>query len=252
MKSKIIFLIVLIIIATVFQVSANSSPCVLVNDVCAKAGGTVEVTVSLDSEVDFSNVGIEIGYDSNAFTLVKVTAEDFGATCIEAQTYSKNPYNITWNSSDSTRAHDILAVFTFEVSKDAKNMVYPITVEYYKGRNGNYIDGEDVNYDAAEKPLNLSYQNGSITVKSEKDRMFVTDISFENGVSFSVDVTSSERGGYVLAVLYDSKGAVASKKICTANEVSAFSFTEKGSLIKIMWWDFENMIPISKYEEIKL
>lgn len=252
MNGKIIFLVVLIIMATAFGASANASPCVCVNDVFAKAGETVEVAVSLSEDVSFSNLGIEIGYDSEVFTLEGVTECDFGALYTKAPSYDKNPYNMSWDSAESTIASGTLAILEFKISNDAQEGTYPVTVSYYKGREGEWEDGVDINYDGNSNSLNLSYQNGSITVKSEKDRVFVTNVSYENGVSFNVDVTTSEIGGHVLAVLYDSRGAVVSKKICPASEVSAFSFTESGSLIKIMWWDLENMIPVSKHEKIEL
>lgn len=129
-------------------------------------GGTTEVTVSLSGCKGFSNLGIQIGYDSNALTLISAeNNSSVGATYTAAQQITASPYNMSWNSATSNNTFNgALATLTFKAKDNAAEGKYPITVSYYTGRDGDYIDGESVNYDIDHKPLNLSYTDGAITV----------------------------------------------------------------------------------------
>ena len=84
------------------------------------------------------------------------------------------------------------------------------------------------------------------------EEISISDISLENEISFSVNISSYEIGGKILAVLYDEKGAIVSKKIYPATEPCEVSFEETGKLIKVMWWDLDNMIPVSISKKIEL
>ena len=55
-------------------------------------------------------------------------------------------------------------MLTFAVDEAAAVGNYPITVSYYKGRNGNYTDGRDVNFNQNDVALGLRYVAGSVEV----------------------------------------------------------------------------------------
>ena len=59
-----------------------------------------------------------------------------------------------------------LVTLTFEIPEGLEAGDYFVDVDFYKGRNGDYIDGTSVNYDENENPLNLVYENGCITVRN--------------------------------------------------------------------------------------
>ncbi|MBQ2663021.1 MAG: hypothetical protein IJG16_02625 [Clostridia bacterium] len=133
----------------------------------ASAGNTVDITVDLSNNEGFANLGIQISYDSDALTLISASNNsDVGATYTSAQNLSANPFNIGWDSTSNVTYNGNLATLTFRINDSAEDGTYPITVSYYKGISGNYIDGEDVNYDADFNSLNLNYVNGIITVSS--------------------------------------------------------------------------------------
>ncbi|MBQ1947139.1 MAG: leucine-rich repeat protein [Clostridia bacterium] len=128
---------------------------------------TVTVDVSIANNPGFISLNLEIDYDPTYLTLTGITANSgVGATFTKAQSYTKVPYNFSWSSTNNVYYNGSLATLTFTVSADAPDGVYPITVSYYKGVNGNYTDGKDVNFDTNYEPLNLSYVSGNIAVTS--------------------------------------------------------------------------------------
>ena len=140
---------------------------VSVGNVTAKPGDTVKIPVKLEQEILFSDISIEIGYDSSALELAGVEENNgIGASFTKAQNLSTNPYNMNWASASNITYGGSLAMLIFNVKTD-KAGIYPITVDYYKGRNGNYTDGKNVNYDEQFNALNLIYTPGSVTVETE-------------------------------------------------------------------------------------
>lgn len=150
-------------------IEADSYTCVrLTNDV-AYAGDIVELELELDGCDGFVNLGFELAYDSSVMKLLSV--KDYsgvGATCTTAQNTETNPYNIGWDSTANVYFNGSLARFEFLILKNAPAGEHRIKVDYYKGRNGDYKDGVDVNYDENDNPLNLSYVDGYVMVRPNK------------------------------------------------------------------------------------
>ena len=145
-------------------VSPEDAPVVKVSTEKCLVGNTVDVVVSLSNNKGFANLGLEIEYD-RALTLVSVTPNStVGATFTMAQTLDVYPYNIGWNSILDTEYNGDLVTLTFEVPEDTQPGEYFVDVNFYRGRDGNYIDGISVNYDEDEMPLGLRYENGSVNV----------------------------------------------------------------------------------------
>ncbi len=136
------------------------------SSVTVSPGGTAEVKIDLSGCTGFSNLGIQVGYDADALTLTKVTNNPgVDATYTPAQSTAANPYNMSWNSAISNNTFNgTLATLTFQAKDSAAEGEYPITVSYYKGRDGSYTDGVSVNYDVDHNPLGLSYTNGKVKI----------------------------------------------------------------------------------------
>lgn len=129
------------------------------------AGETVDVALELSNNRGFANLGLEAKYDSSVLTLLKVSDnKDTGATFTAAQSTFSNPFNVGWDSISNVTYNGNLATFTFKISEEAPPGKYPVTLSYYKGRDGNYVDGISVNYDENDNPLNLCYKDGFVTV----------------------------------------------------------------------------------------
>ena len=135
---------------------------VTVGSATGAKGDFVSIPVVLSANTGFANLGIEIGYDKEALVLTSVVpSPEVGATYSPAQTLSANPYNMMWYSNTNTNFSGTLATLTFEIITD-KTGEYPVTVDYYKGRNGNFIDGINVNYNENFDGIDLMYTSGSV------------------------------------------------------------------------------------------
>lgn len=127
-------------------------------------GETIEIPITISGNTGFSNLAIEIDYDSDALTLTAVNAgSGISAAMTAAPSFSQKPYNIQWDSAGNVTFNGTLATLVFKVSNTASGSS-DITVDYYKGRDGNNVPGEDVNYDESYNALDISYISGAVTV----------------------------------------------------------------------------------------
>lgn len=170
-KKIIAILLCLCIVSGLFSGVAATNPTVSLSNHHAEAGEIVEMTLALDGCNGFVNLGLEIGYDSRYLKLIEVLDNgDVGAVCTTAQDISKNPYNISWDSTENKYFNGNLATVRFMVCDDAPDGDYIVTVDYYKGRDGKYKDGFAVNYDENDNPLGLTYQAGCIVVENNDEQ----------------------------------------------------------------------------------
>ena len=131
------------------------------------SGDTVTLTVDLVGNAGFASLGLEIGYDDSVMTLTNVANEStVGGIFTTAQSITANPYNIGWDNFSNITYNGTLVTLTFEIKDNAPDGVYPVTVDFYKGVNGTYKDGYDVNYDENFQPFNLIYEDGFVEVAS--------------------------------------------------------------------------------------
>ena len=133
-----------------------------------KAGQTVEVTVTLENNPGFSDLSLEIGYDADVIELTKVTPNSaVGCIFTTSQQLTQLPYRLNWvNGTEDNTFTGTLVTLTFQIKDSAELGSYPVTVSYYKGKYGNNIDGEDVNYNQNGSRVPIIYVNGSVTVYS--------------------------------------------------------------------------------------
>ena len=255
MQKKVIsFLCLAVMLMNLCAVSAfaETAPTVAVGKAEASKGDTIEIPIILSGNSGFADMGIEIGYNSDIMTLIKVVPNsDVGCTFTPAQTYSVNPYNMGWSNTVNITYNGTLATLTFKIADNAASGTYPITVDYYKGRNGNYADGDDVNYNENLEPLGLTYANGSITVKSSGGSSSGSMVV--SGISFSVKLSGDTGVGNVYAAIYDTNGKLKNLKQYPAADIVKIEFDAgiTGAYVKIMWWD-DNMKPMCEAQTIPL
>lgn len=227
-------------------------PSITIGNATGKKGDTVEIPVILENNTGFSSLGIEIGYDEKVLSLTNVVANsNTGATFTKAQDFTVKPYNMSWDSASNTTFNGTLATLTFEIISNNAG-TYPITVDYYKGRNGNYIDGNNVNYDENFEPLGLEYVSGDVRVIKVSGGGSGGSMSV-SGISFSVSLDGDTSTGTVWAAIYDSNGKLnAIKQYPAADTVNVvFDVGVTGAYVKIMWWN-DNMQPMCEAQTIPL
>jgi len=145
--------------------SIDGDNVVSVATVKGNAGDTVCVDVLLNNNTGITSMGIEVDYDDSVMTLTDVQTTDyFGATVTPAIDLSVKPYHIMFDSTDNFTYNGVLATLTFEIATDAPTGEYPITVDYYKGPENNYVDGEDINFDENFAPVPMIYAPGALKI----------------------------------------------------------------------------------------
>lgn len=211
----------------------------------AKPGNTIQISISLSEKINLTDLGLEVGYDASVLTLTGIEDKTAGdAAFITAQNYTANPYNFGWTDVQNNAFEGEIAVLIFSVSRTASPGEYPVTVSYYKGRNGSYVDGIDVNYDENKAPVKLSYSDGS--VKITKNGISISDVC----ISFTISLDGAESGGTIAAALYDECGRLLAVNDYPAADSVNISFNKMGAYVKILWWDMEALIPLADGEKI--
>ena len=214
-------------------------------------GETVDIPLILGGNTGFANLGIEIEYDAEVLSLTNVTASTgIGAILTRAQSVETNPYNMVWDSTSDVQYEGTLAILTFRVLDNAAVGTYPITVSYYKGREGTYTDGEDVNYNENFEPLNISYISGSIQAfdSAAFDKSIrISDLDTKDGTTLKASLLSDTaiEGVVITAVYSENDTLLAVKSDDAESEINirldGINGAEK---IKVFWWNnTADMIP---------
>lgn len=257
MKKKIIIFTILTILTfnllCVTSIAANEMAVTVGSD-SANAGETVEIPIVLSGNTGFSNLAIEIGYNSDVMTLTNAASPVSGASFTTAPDFTANPYNMQWDSASDVTYNGTLAVLTFQIKANAANGTYPVTVNFYKGRDGNNVDGDDVNYKANYDPLVLTYKNGSIIVGKQREPGIEIVNADTQNLSFSIRLSADKYIGDIWTGLYDDSGRVVSVKKYSAAENVNISFEKgiSGAYVKIMWWESSSLRPLCNAQVIHL
>ena len=142
----------------------GDEPTIYVADVNTSKAKTVTVDVMLKNNPGFLNMGIEIGYDTNIMTLTGVEANsDVGGVYMSSQELSSYPYNMSWSNADEIIFNGKLATLTFKIADDVPDGTYPITVDFYKGPQGEFTDGVDVNVNSSGA-IGFVYESGNTII----------------------------------------------------------------------------------------
>jgi len=188
------------------KVIAEGTPKITISNASAITGNEIEVTVDLSNNTGFANLGVEVGYNPEIMTLTNVVSNPaVGGVFTPGPRYTMNPFNLTWNSAGNITYNGNLATLTFIVDKNALEGIYPITVDYYKGVNGNYIDGESINYDENFNAVEFEYVSGEVMVVAPK--ITVTGTRTLPGKEIEVTVDLAENTGFSnlsIELCYDS------------------------------------------------
>ena len=172
-----------VLITSAFSVTAFAADKgkITVSSANAKAGDTVDITVSMTENPGIATADFEVKFDTAALTLAKVKDEGFiseNDAQNAGQAHSDqlvSPYHFSW-CNDLAKANITkigkMVTMSFKVSEKAKDGTYNITV-----------DAKNVEiYDKDIKDVGFEFVNGAITVGSTKS-FIVGDVNGDGKVS---------------------------------------------------------------------
>lgn len=229
---SIIILAVMLITVSCISAAADVRPTVTVGAADAKSGETVDIPVTFSDCAGFASLGIEIGYDSEKFTLEEVTPTLTGYNYTTAQTLEVNPYILKWVNRENVVYSGKLVTLTFRVKSDVPAGSYPVTVEYYKGRNNDWQDGVDVNFDENYNTLNLKYTDGAINVLGSNT------VTVTAGGKSAVFESNQALTGVIIIRQYDDVNRLVDVRMFPVATTPADGFTveKTGTTVEAMWW----------------
>ena len=231
----------MLFISSLPAVQAASDPNVSVQTVSATAGDEVSVTVTLSGNTGFSDLSIELDYDPAILTLVQVEQEALTSDCLQSQSQhlTDRPYSLIWLSGTTLcPSNGTLATLTFRISADAPDGSYPISVSFYKGRQGDNEDGVSVNYQRAgsenQTPLGLTYTSGSVRVKAMPD----TEVTVFLGTRGQATLSARHpMTGQIYIASYTNEGRMLGVSIRDAAETVFAEPASGAAYVRLMWLD---------------
>ena len=234
-------LTVLLLFSLPISAAAAAKPNVSIQCVSAESGETVSVAVILSRNTGFADLSLEIEYDAAALQLVKVEQNTaVGGNFTTSEHPFQQPYVLNWVATSNNTFNGTLAVLRFQISTDAAGE-YPITISYYKGMNGDYIDGDDVNYNQDFEPLHLTYSAGKITVEEPETQITVT-------LGGKTEVLSAKHAltGQICVAGYRENGQLCSVKFYPAAEKITASVDPGAIRAKVFWLDSSRPVCAAK------
>lgn len=234
-------LTVLLLFSLPISAAAAAKPNVSIQCVSAESGETVSVAVILSRNTGFADLSLEIEYDAAALQLVKVEQNTaVGGNFTTSEHLFQQPYVLNWVATSNNTFNGTLAVLYFQISVEAVGE-YPITISYYKGMNGDYIDGDDVNYNQNFEPLHLTYSAGKITVEEPKTQITVT-------LGGKTEVLSAKHAltGQICVAGYRENGQLCSVKFYPAAEKITASVDPGAIRAKVFWLDSSRPVCAAK------
>lgn len=168
-KRKIISLLLavcLLAMCSPAALAAGTHGRFVVSDAAAKAGETVDVTVSIENNPGIIALALRIDYDSDKLKLVNVKDEKLmGGTATFSQYYTADPYYLSWNdalATEDTVKNGGLVTLTFRVLDDCPDCKSEIGLTF---RSGDVFNKElaDQPFVAVNGILNIGTPNSGST-----------------------------------------------------------------------------------------
>jgi len=155
----------------------------------AKVGETIELNINMENNTGILAMLFVLNYDPAYLKLTDVKNGEIVDGAVFGNDYSQVPYKMLWNSAADENFTDngVLATLVFEVLEGASGTT-DITLTY-KEKNV---------YDVDLNPIDISIDNGTITIVSEEntdgDSENTSDNDVNNEISSSTDKPNVNTG----------------------------------------------------------
>ena len=195
---RICFAIILIFITVNFGVFAIGEPTITVSEAEAKAGETVDVTISLSDNPGIISMLLKVEYDQEAMSLKGVKDAGILGSEMHSDNFSNNPYYLFWSNGtveEDIKSNGVAVTLAFEISENAKSGKYPIKVDYDKD--------DDAIFNFNLENVDFAVVNGGISVQSSGDDAQNSDIDISGGEGSSQpeiqrEITVILDGSYII------------------------------------------------------
>lgn len=145
--------------AVCFTAFADSegTPSIVVSSAEAKAGDTVDVTITMSNNPGLVSVNLYVNYDADVLKLKEVKDGGLLSGVTHSDNYTTSPYGLCWvndTAPENFTVNGVLATLTFEVSADAVSGTSTIS-----------LDQDILNYDMDNVVFDLV--NGNVQVEGK-------------------------------------------------------------------------------------
>lgn len=118
--------------AVCFSASAEGAPTITASSTAAKAGDTVDVTITMSNNPGLVSVNLYVNYDSDILTLKEVKDGGLLTGVTHSDNYTTSPYGLCWvndTAPENFTVNGVLATLTFEVSENAKTGTSTVSLD---------------------------------------------------------------------------------------------------------------------------
>ena len=185
---------------------AAGNPTIKVSNATAQAGGTAELTISLENNPGIIGMTLNVEYNSSALTLVEVTdAKVFGGT-VHNPDKTRCPYILCWVNDTATTDYTIngtIVTLTFQIKEGTAAGTYPVMVSY--------DNDEIINFDL--QTVDFQVVGGGVTVtagaaENKDSGTMGSNVAWSyNRTAETLDITGDiPEGQAVFVASYDENG----------------------------------------------
>lgn len=136
---------------------AGTKACFIASNAVGKPGDTVEVALVLQNNPGIVALALQVGYDAEKLELIEVRDNGLMPNAMFANSFSKNPYYVSWNDAlgqNNFTGDGTLATMVFRIREQAALGGATVSLSY--------SPGDVINWDL-EKQL-FATVNGTVTI----------------------------------------------------------------------------------------
>lgn len=254
MRKIIVLLLTILMTFNAISVFASNEPAITVSTVEAKAGDTVDITVSISNNPGIAVMRLDVNYNKDVMTLTTVTDKGLLGVKNHSNDLTLSPYCLYWPNDTATSdyaGNGEAVTLTFKLNENIADGFYPISISYD-------YDNYDI-YNVALDPIMFETISGGVTVASNvitKAAMNLENYVKGDTTTFTLNLVSPDSiSGKVLVATYcDNKSRMNDVDIYDAISSRDISVSTKGmDTLKIFWWDgLSTLCPITEAIEIDL